>query len=917
MTTGAPATAPVAGPAPTPAPVVFDFDRTFQRKIVLLTLRDTTFCQRTDGLIKPEYFESELDEAVIAVGLDFYKNYKKAIDLGSLPVIFKKAVDSKRFRNDLLPELKLFLRAGWKLPIEDREFVIDMVADFAKKQAMTQAILSSVPLIEKRDYDKIKSLMSAALAVGANDDGSEYDYLAEIESRTATRIALEAGTIKPSGITTGYTQIDKHLHHEGWGRGELSALMARAKWGKCVTRDTLLLTEDGLVDIGYYIPSSLVGDSFGAHDMAILGRNGLERTSHVYNNGLSKTLRITTCKGLRIEGTYNHPMLVIDQEGNLNWRKLGELKIGDQLAVQRGGMVFGHHIDLAYAIKAAEDRRASSARPANIGDIRLPALMTPDLARFIAMITAEAHLSDGDSQIAFTQKCPKIMAQYCELANKLFGLTLSPMRVGRASVVQFCSVILRAYLEALGVEWTTSAGKTIPIAIRRAPKGCFAAFLNVVLGLEGSVPSRGGKTVVFEITMASERLMRQMQIALLNFGIVSSLRMKMACATNGLRIVRPYWRIRIQGARNIEKLRDRVGLIEQRKQKALERCVLVDSTARDWIPNARAKVKQILRDISELMLDRGKRNMLLTIARGERGGGRELTYAMAETLREFLDANDVESDAANWLRETVRLGYAFDPILKIEENEAETVDLTVPKTHSFFANGLIGHNSMGIGDFAKNAWLAGYNVLVCSCEVSALIYSDRLDASISDTVMKMLRKTPHDVKRKIDLLKTKSHGEFKVHDFASGTLKPSQLRRLIERYRMRGIMFDLICVDYADIMCPERYTDSPIENSKSIWIDLRAIAYEQNAAMLTATQTNRDGAKAMVAKATDVADDYNKVRTADLLISGNANEAEIASGEARLVFVASRNQAEITVTIRQERAKMRFLVKILSIIEST
>ena len=36
-----------------------------------------------------------------------------------------------------------------------------------------------------------------------------------------------------------------------------------------------------------------------------------------------------------------------------------------------------------------------------------------------------------------------------------------------------------------------------------------------------------------------------------------------------------------------------------------------------------------------------------------------------------------------------------------------------------------------------------------------------------------------------------------------------------------------------------------------------------------------------------------------------------------LKHIASRNQAEITVTIRQERAKMRFLVKILSIIEST
>jgi replicative DNA helicase len=445
-------------PAPTVAPAVakatYEFDLRFQRKIVALALRDTIFAQRTDGLVQPSYFEGELEEAVVSVALDFYKTYKKAIDRGSLTAVFKDAIDSKRFRRDLVPDLKRFLVESWAMPIADREYVIDKVADFAKKRAMEQAILTSIPLLEKGNYEKIREAVTKALAVGANDDGSEYDYFGEIDSRTATRVAVAAGTMKPTGITTGYDEIDKHLYHGGWGRCELSALMARAKWGK----------------------------------------------------------------------------------------------------------------------------------------------------------------------------------------------------------------------------------------------------------------------------------------------------------------------------------------------------------------------------------------------------------------------------------------------------------------------------SMGIGDFAKNASIAGYNVLVCSCEVSAIIYSDRLDASLADTMMRELKLKPFEVRDRINVIKARGRGHLKIHDFASGTLKPSQIRRLIERYRTRGIIFDLICIDYADIMCPERYTDSPIENSKSIWIDLRAIAYEQNAAMLTATQTNREGAKAMVAKATDVAEDYNKVRTADLVISGNANEAEIASGEARLVFAASRNQAEITIQIKQDRAKMRFLTKVLSIL---
>ena len=453
MSAGGPTLVPSAEPEDVGAPAHYEFDTAFKGKIVALTLRDTVFTQRTEGLIRPEYFDDEIDAVIARVALDYYKTYKKAPDRGSITTVFKDAIADKRIRKDMIPDLKERLGAYLRASIGDRDFIIDKVAAFAKEKAISDALLASVHALGRRDYGKIEAAIRAALDVGATDDGSEYDYLAEIDARTAERVAIAAGTIKPTGITTGYPDIDKHLYHNGWGRRELSAIMARAKWGK----------------------------------------------------------------------------------------------------------------------------------------------------------------------------------------------------------------------------------------------------------------------------------------------------------------------------------------------------------------------------------------------------------------------------------------------------------------------------SLSLGDFGKNAWLAGYNVLICSCEVSAKIYSDRLDANLSDTLMKSLKITPFEVRDKIKAIHTKPHGILKIHDFAIGTLKPSQLRRLIERYRTRGIIFDVIAVDYADIMCPERYTDSNIENSKSIWVDLRAIAYDQDAALLTATQTNRDGAKAMTAKATDVAEDYNKIRIADLVISGNASPDEIASGEARLHFAASRNQEEITIRIKQDRARMRFLTKVLGV----
>lgn len=433
------------------AEATYDFDEAFQERIATMLVRDTTFALRAKDLVKPEYFTTEAAQALVRVTQNHLNVYRTAPDVSLMPMLIKDALTAKQIRKDTVPEIKELLRRVMHGNTANPGFVIDRVADFAKHQAMEQAILESVGLLEKGDFGKIAERMKSALAVGDVNEGEDYDFFKEVESRTQKREDIAAGKIVKNGITTGYSGIDKYLYHAGWGRKELSCIMGPAKSGK----------------------------------------------------------------------------------------------------------------------------------------------------------------------------------------------------------------------------------------------------------------------------------------------------------------------------------------------------------------------------------------------------------------------------------------------------------------------------SLSLGDFCKNASLAGYNVLYVSLEVAKEIIAERVDAAMSDTMMREMHKKPQDVKAAIQKAETGA-GIFKLQDRASGTMKPSHLQSMIEKYRSDGIIFDLIAVDYADIMAAEYRSDDLRENLRTIYIDLRALAHEYNIAMLTATQTNRDGAKSVTAKATDVGDDWNKARTVDILIGLNATDAEKRAGEARLYWALSRNTEDgFTVRIKQNREKMQFLTEVV------
>lgn len=219
--------------------------------------------------------------------------------------------------------------------------------------------------------------------------------------------------------------------------------------------------------------------------------------------------------------------------------------------------------------------------------------------------------------------------------------------------------------------------------------------------------------------------------------------------------------------------------------------------------------------------------------------------------------------------------------------------------------------SMAMISFGVNAIASGYKTLYVTLEVASNIIAERLDANISERAMSELGLHSDAVAAAVEAFMAKA-APFVIHEFPTGAMKSSDLRRLIEHYKSQGTIFDLVIVDYADLMAPERMTESTTENSKSIYMNLRGLAMQENFALLTATQTNREGSKKAVATMTDVADDINKVRLADILISINKSTEEAALGQARLYFAACRNQRSgFTLRVEQKIDQAKFISKCL------
>lgn len=511
--------------------------------------------------------------------------------------------------------------------------------------------------------------------------------------------------------------------------------------GKCITGDSLVLTDQGIVPLSDLVPSSLAPDSYATSDTIVYGLQGLERASHVYANGLSRTLRVRTRSGFEIEGTPNHPLLVATEAGP-QWRQLDELTANDYVAIARGAETWGHAQTTLLERSTPEMRRlhteavvteAYGALSAQLGRpptttelrwtyaggvsrnivaentakrLRLPLsdgrkvaqaqepwqivnladhsdacqiTLDADLAYLLGVVVGDGHFERGSGYPGFviTAADPNMQREIQRVSEASLGFRPRVKQYGAKAPKLSFSQRLGEVLLSFGMHPVTAANKVVPSAVLTGTRQIAIGFLQGLFDADGCAWPDG----YVEFGTRSRVLAIQVQLLLANLGII-------AHRTRKQRTGADFWTLFI-GGEDAARFFEIVGFRLQYKQA---RCCGLDSRPRKWsrvelAPGCNRLVHNLL--IKSGPHTRAVHKVFDHVKRNDRTPTRrQVRYYLS-----LLPATCAQEPEYATLTELLNPAIYWDRVATIEEGCADTYDFVVPGTHSFVANGFYNHNT--------------------------------------------------------------------------------------------------------------------------------------------------------------------------------------------------------------------------------
>jgi ribonucleoside-diphosphate reductase alpha chain len=264
----------------------------------------------------------------------------------------------------------------------------------------------------------------------------------------------------------------------------------------CVTGDTLISTENGLV------PAEELYEQGVAQDVVVDGRlseETVKEASSVYKTGEKDVYKLTTEEGYELRLTADHRVMTDD-----GWIEAGDLNSGDTVHIQNRKGGFGQHGS------AAEGRVLGWT----VGDGHLKH----------GEERAVLNFYDEDSEISetFAADVNEVVRDPVGNANYEVGvneITRSDDYRGVQAVEQRVrSTRLYEMAQEVGL---TEEKLQVPEAVMRGSEEMARGFLQALFTADGSVQGNVEKGVSVRLASTNSDLLKEVQQLLLNFGIAS------------------------------------------------------------------------------------------------------------------------------------------------------------------------------------------------------------------------------------------------------------------------------------------------------------------------------------------------------------------------------------------------------------
>lgn len=469
---------------------------------------------------------------------------------------------------------------------------------------------------------------------------------------------------------------------------------------KCVVGDTLLLTGEGLVAIED-LSAMRLPDQFEPRQQNIVSPAGVEMSDAFYYGGYRETRKVALEYGFQLEGTPNHRIHVLAKDGTVQFAELNDLRPGDTVVLYGGQQQFGK---AGRALPAYRDELRT-----NSSEVHFPKRMSVDLAFLLGCITSEGAITRNGVMISNNDVA--LLTQLETIIQQQFGLRSLIIADTRNSVhtLQVNSRPLRNWLLT---ELRMEAGaesKVVPNCVLQASREEIAGFLRGLF-LDGYM-TQDGK--LCGITLASQRAIEQLQLLLLNMGILATVRQTTERA----------WNLTVQGG-ELENLAHEISFVEAWKNERIERRnVGRIQRFRNYsrlLPRALTNAlreKQIATPVSLRSLyvsEDNSQDSAYQRARVNLLQGHRLERSDAFAIYQHLHPTDDADFAQNFFGQDSE-SKIYVEVQSIESGFAEVFDISVPGSHTFIANGMGNHNTCNFPEGATeedvaNAYLLAWEL---------------------------------------------------------------------------------------------------------------------------------------------------------------------------------------------------------------
>lgn len=289
-------------------------------------------------------------------------------------------------------------------------------------------------------------------------------------------------------------------------------------------------------------PGCLVGSSKviledgGIVDLASLGENHLEQIKvrmqnedgddvatvfHKYES--QKVIEILTETGKSVIGTYNHPLLTRN-----GWKRLDELREGDELrSITNIPCNIKEYVPTNFT---------PTTRSAYHG--KIPEFVNEDLASFMGFLTGDGWCRKSGYRLGFvvSQKEEELLSPLLKMGDNLFGLEPKISQRGypgqivlmndgrqitRTMHVTNVEYNSKNIVDMLGFLKENSKIRGVPTVIFQSPNSVVASYLKWLFEADGTVFNKGRASRAIQLKSTSIKLLRDVQLLLLRFGIHS------------------------------------------------------------------------------------------------------------------------------------------------------------------------------------------------------------------------------------------------------------------------------------------------------------------------------------------------------------------------------------------------------------